>query len=71
MTPVPRHNYRVGVSQSGGWREMLNTDAEIYGGSNLDNAGGVHTQPVHAHGRAQSLELLLPPLAALVLKHED
>jgi 1,4-alpha-glucan branching enzyme len=70
MTPVPRYNYCVGISQSGRWREVLNTDSETYGGSNVGNAGGVHTQPVHAHGRAQSLELVLPPLAALVLKHE-
>jgi 1,4-alpha-glucan branching enzyme len=71
MTPVPRYNYRFGVSQPGRWREVLNSDAEMYGGSNLGNAGGAHTHTVSAHGREQSLELVLPPLAALVLKHED
>jgi len=71
MTPVPRHNYRVGVSVAGYWRELLNTDAEIYGGSNLGNGGAVHTLAVSAHGRAQSIELVLPPLAALILQPED
>ncbi|MBV9572021.1 MAG: 1,4-alpha-glucan branching protein GlgB [Alphaproteobacteria bacterium] len=71
MTPVPRYRYRLGVSRSGRWREILNTDAAIYGGGNLGNAGLVETGPVHAHGREQSLELLLPPLATLILKPED
>jgi 1,4-alpha-glucan branching enzyme len=71
MTPVPRTSYRVGASEAGGWRELLNTDAEIYGGSNLGNGGAVHTLPVAAHGREQSLELVLPPLAALILQPED
>ncbi len=71
MTPVPRYNYRFGVSQAGRWREALNSDAELYGGSNLGNAGGTHTHTISAHGHEQSLELVLPPLAALVLKHED
>ena len=70
MTPVPRHGYRVGVSRVGRWREILNTDAGVYGGSNLGNAGAVETQLVSAHGRGQSLELLLPPLATLILQHE-
>jgi 1,4-alpha-glucan branching enzyme len=70
MTPVPRPGYRVGLPRSGFWREMLNTDAALYAGSNLGNFGGVATEEIPAHGRAHSLALLLPPLAALVLKHE-
>ncbi|HLY06778.1 MAG TPA: 1,4-alpha-glucan branching protein GlgB [Rhizomicrobium sp.] len=70
MTPVPRHNYRVGVSRDGVWRECINTDSELYGGGNLGNAGGVLASPAPAHGRAHSLELTLPPLATLILKHE-
>ncbi|HSC17594.1 MAG TPA: 1,4-alpha-glucan branching protein GlgB [Rhizomicrobium sp.] len=70
MTPVPRHHYRVGVSRAGAWRELLNTDAALYGGSNLGNAGGVYAQPDTAHGREYSLELILPPLAGLILKPE-
>jgi 1,4-alpha-glucan branching enzyme len=70
MTPVPRHGYRIGVPRKGLWRERVSTDSEIYGGSNLGNAGGLHTAPVLAHGRAQSIELILPPLATLILTHE-
>jgi 1,4-alpha-glucan branching enzyme len=70
MTPVPRHGYRVGVPRAGFWRELLNTDAALYGGSDLGNAGGVRAEEISAHGRAHSLELVLPPLATLVLKHE-
>ena len=68
FTPVPRPAYRVGVPEPGFYAERLNTDAEIYGGSNLGNAGGVESEPVEAHGHPCSLSLLLPPLACLVLK---
>ncbi|HEX3430882.1 MAG TPA: 1,4-alpha-glucan branching protein GlgB [Rhizomicrobium sp.] len=71
MTPVPRHGYRIGVPRDGFWRERVNTDSELYGGSNLGNAGGSYAAPIQAHGRAHSLELTLPPLATLVLKHDD
>jgi len=67
MTPVPRQGYRIGVPEPGFWRELLNTDAAIYGGSNTGNGGGVDTVGIPAHGRAQSLELTLPPSAALYL----
>jgi 1,4-alpha-glucan branching enzyme len=67
MTPVPRHHYRIGVSRPGSWREILNTDSAFYGGSDVGNHGIVHTSPVGAHGQAQSLELVLPPLATLFL----
>jgi len=67
MTPLPRHNYRVGVARPGRWREALNTDAVDFGGSGMGNAGGVEAAPVPAHGRPLSLTLTLPPLAALVL----
>jgi 1,4-alpha-glucan branching enzyme len=70
MTPVPRHAYRVGAAREGTWREILNTDAAAYGGGNLGNGGNVTTEPVPAHGHGQSLALLLPPLAALVLRYE-
>jgi 1,4-alpha-glucan branching enzyme len=71
MTPVPRHAYRVGAARAGKWREILNTDAGLYGGGNLGNGGCVTTEPTPAHGREQSLPLLLPPLAALVLRFVD
>lgn len=65
MTPVPRHNYRVGVPQGGYWHEILNTDAACFGGSNVGNAGGLHAQDVPAHGMCCSLDATLPPLAVL------
>jgi len=68
FTPVPRAHYRVGVPSAGYWQELLNSDATEYGGSGMGNGGGAHTQDVAAHGYAQSLSLLLPPLSALYLK---
>ena len=70
MTPVPRDSYRIGVPRAGFWRELLNTDAALYGGGNLGNAGGVLAEDIPAHGRVHSLNLLLPPLTTLILKHE-
>ncbi|MDE2023488.1 MAG: 1,4-alpha-glucan branching protein GlgB [Gammaproteobacteria bacterium] len=69
FTPVPRYGYRLGVPLAGYWREALNTDAAVYGGNNLGNAGGVSTEPIAAHGYGQSLVLVLPPLATLILTH--
>jgi 1,4-alpha-glucan branching enzyme len=71
MTPVPRHNYRIGVPAAGRWRELLNTDAAIYGGSNLGNDGFRNTEAVPVHGWGHSLVLTLPPLAALILQPES
>jgi 1,4-alpha-glucan branching enzyme len=68
FTPVPRAAYRVGVPRAGAYRELLNTDSEIYGGSNMGNGGAVQAEDVAAHGRPCSLSLVLPPLACLVLK---
>jgi 1,4-alpha-glucan branching enzyme len=68
MTPVPRPGYRVGVPQPGLWREVVNTDSAFYGGSDLGNAGGIYTAPAPMHGEEQSLELLLPPLATVLLR---
>jgi 1,4-alpha-glucan branching enzyme len=67
MTPVPRHNYLIGVPRPGNWREILNTDSSFYGGSNVGNEGTVGSNPVPAHGQAHSLELVLPPLATIFL----
>jgi 1,4-alpha-glucan branching enzyme len=68
MTPVPRHNYRVGVPRPGFYREILNSDASLYGGGNIGNAGGVQSEPTPMHGRQQSVSITLPPLGMLVLK---
>jgi 1,4-alpha-glucan branching enzyme len=71
MTPVPRHDYGIGVPRPGFWREVLNTDASVYGGSNTGNGGGVHTQPHASHGEAQSLFVTLPPLATVFFVPEE
>jgi 1,4-alpha-glucan branching enzyme len=70
FTPIPRHHYRIGVPQSGNWKEVLNSDAEVYGGSGLGNWGGVESMPIPYHGRYDSILLTLPPLGILFLKHE-
>jgi 1,4-alpha-glucan branching enzyme len=72
LTPVPRHSYRIGVPGPGRWVEILNTDAETYGGSGQGNLGGADTGPlaVPHHGRPHSIDLTLPPLAVIMLKHQ-
>jgi 1,4-alpha-glucan branching enzyme len=68
FTPVPRFNYRVGVTAPGIWREILNTDAIELGGSGQGNFGGVEAVPVRAHGRELSVNLTLPPLGAVLFR---
>jgi len=68
LTPVLRLNYKVGVPKGGFWREVLNSDADIYGGSGQGNFGGVEAVPVPAQGRYHSLTLTLPPLGVLFFK---
>ncbi len=70
FTPVPRHDYRIGVPHGGLYRERFNSDAFDYGGSGLGNAGAVRAQAHPAHGQAHSLVLTLPPLATLLFTHE-
>ncbi len=70
FTPVPRHGYRIGMQRPGWWSEVLNTDAAVYGGSNVGNNGGVVTEEVPSHGKPQSVVLTLPPLATIVLRAE-
>jgi 1,4-alpha-glucan branching enzyme len=68
FTPVPRHNYRVGVPNGGIWEEILNSDASDYGGSGQGNMGGVEAVPIPYHNRPYSLNLTLPPLGAVFFK---
>ena len=68
FTALPRHGYRIGVPRAGAYRELLNSDSMHYGGRNLGNTGKVRTEPVPAHGFPQSLNLTLPPLAAIFLR---
>jgi 1,4-alpha-glucan branching enzyme len=70
FTPVLRENYRVGVPKPGRYREVFNSDAEAYGGTNAGNLGSVAAQQIPWVGREVSLNLRLPPLSILVLKPE-
>ncbi|MEJ1296949.1 MAG: 1,4-alpha-glucan branching protein GlgB [Candidatus Sedimenticola sp. (ex Thyasira tokunagai)] len=71
FTPVPRQGYRVGVSQGGTYRELLNSDAGLYGGSNMGNGGGVMAEPVEWMGQSHSLSLTLPPLSVLIMQPQE
>jgi len=71
FTPLVRSGYRIGVPQEGSYTELLNTDAEKYGGSGVGLYGDLHTENTSAHGRGQSLQLDLPPLATLMLKIDN
>lgn len=68
LTPTPRDQYRIGVPEKGFYKEVLNTDAEWYGGSGLGNQGGVYTTRDAAHGFGQSVRVLLPPLSVSVFE---
>jgi 1,4-alpha-glucan branching enzyme len=68
FTPVPRYQYRIGVPTSGWYRELLNSDAEAYGGTNMGNGGGVMAEPITSHNFANSVSLTLPPLSVVFLK---
>lgn len=68
FTPVPRMGYRLGVPEGGVYEEILNTDSELFGGSNIGNGGFLVAHEIQQHGRPFSLELTLPPLAVLLLR---
>jgi len=70
LTPVPRHNYRVGLPEAGFWREVLNSDAEVYGGSNLGNLGGVTAEAYQVHTQPFSAQFTLPPLSITAFRPE-
>jgi 1,4-alpha-glucan branching enzyme len=70
FTPVPHQNYRVGAPRGGVWREALNSDASVYGGSSMGNLGGVEAAPVPLHNRSHMLTMTLPPLSTIFLKSE-
>jgi 1,4-alpha-glucan branching enzyme len=70
FTPVPRRDYRLGLPFPGRWREVMNTDASVYGGSGLGNLGRVEATAHPSHGMPASADLVLPPLATLYLQFE-
>lgn len=70
LTPVLRTNYRLGLPLGGFWREVLNSDAVAYGGSNQGNLGGVTAQEHPLHNQSYSAEFTIPPLNVSVFRHE-
>jgi 1,4-alpha-glucan branching enzyme len=70
LTPVLRRDYRVGLPQGGFWREVFNTDAGVYGGSNQGNLGGVQAGPYQTHRQAFSAPFTLPPLSVVAFRRE-
>jgi 1,4-alpha-glucan branching enzyme len=70
FTPIPRHNYLIGVPRDGRWAEILNTDADHYGGSGQGNLGGVDAAPIPSHGYLHSVSVTIPPLGGVFLKSE-
>jgi 1,4-alpha-glucan branching enzyme len=71
FTPVPRVGYRVGVPVGGYWKELLNSDSQLYWGSGMGNAGGVQADPTPWNSRPYSLKLTVPPLGALFFECPD
>ncbi len=70
FTPQPHLKYRIGFPEPGPHLEVFNSDAEMFGGSNLGNAGRVTAEPVESHGRPASAEVVIPPLGVVVFKPE-
>ncbi len=68
FTPVPRFNYILGVPENGYWKEILNSDSEVYGGSNHGNIGGVEASMTPSHGRPYSISVTVPPLGLIFFK---
>jgi 1,4-alpha-glucan branching enzyme len=68
FTPVPREGYEFGVPEEGFYEEILNTDSELFGGSNLGNGGLVSSRPIPKHGHASSIAVTLPPLAVVAFR---
>ena len=68
FTPTVHENYRIGVPEPGNYTEILNSDSEIYSGSNKGNGGGVVAEQIEAQGREWSINISLPPLAGAIFK---
>jgi 1,4-alpha-glucan branching enzyme len=70
FTPVSLFNYRIGAPYGGDWKEILNSDAQEYGGNGLGNMGMAASEQKPYHGQPFSLNLTLPPLGAIFFKHK-
>ncbi len=70
FTPVPRTDYRLGVPKPGFYQEIFNSDSDLYGGGNVGNSGGIHSEGTAWMGRNHSVKMTIPPLGAVVLRPE-
>jgi 1,4-alpha-glucan branching enzyme len=70
LTPVPRQRYRIGLPRPGKWLEVLNSDAAIFGGSNMGNMGSVISEEIKNHNQPCSAEFVLPPLSIIAFRAE-
>ncbi len=70
FTPVPRLQYRIGVPRAAFYRELVNSDSGLYGGSNMGNLGGLQSADTAWHGRDHSISVTVPPLSCMVFKPE-
>jgi 1,4-alpha-glucan branching enzyme len=68
FTPTPQKGYRLGMPEAGEYLEVLNTDSELFGGSNMGNGGSIYAEPIESHNRQASAELVIPPLSVMVFK---
>jgi len=68
MTPVIRHDFRVGVTQAGEWKEIFNSDAENLWGSGILNSNPITSETINWHGREDSINITIPPLGASIFK---
>lgn len=68
FTPISRYNYCIGVPEAGFYQELLNSDSKHYGGGNVGNNGGVHTNEASSHGFPHSLTITVPPLGIVILQ---
>ena len=71
LTPVPRHGYRIGLPHAGIWREILNTDAVVYGGSGGGNLGQIRAISEASHGFNAMAEILIPALSTVYFEYAD
>jgi 1,4-alpha-glucan branching enzyme len=71
FTPVVRHGYRVGVPESGFWKEIFNSDSAAYGGTNVGNYPGCETLGSGHHDRPDSISIKMPPLATVIFQLEQ
>ena len=71
MTPVTRHDFRIGVPAKGDWKEIFNSDAQNLWGSGMINEWAISSEVVNWHGRENSININVPPLGASVFKRID